>query len=66
MQMWPRWIKFTDREARQTILNPVEQRIYGLIHVFQGITMIIFGKHSPSMILPWIMNKSVEHNRKKS
>lgn len=44
-------------------MSPVEQRVYGLIHVATGLWMIVFGKYTPSWTLSYVMKKAVKNSR---
>lgn len=56
----PKWILFVDKPSKKSILTPLEQRQYGLIHMLEGFCMLIMGRHAPSMTLPWISQKVQE------
>lgn len=61
---FPKWARWPETE--RTILSPREQRIYGLIHIWEGLAMVIMRKKAPSLILPWIINKSQNHHREEN
>lgn len=60
MPLKPKWVHFASDRTKRSILTPLEQRQYGLIHMLEGFCMVVAGKHAPSMILPWIMQKTQE------
>lgn len=49
---------------RRTVFNPLEQRLYGLVHIAQGIVMVMVGKYGPSWTLRYSMWGSRKYHRK--
>lgn len=50
-------------ERPRSILNPVEQRIYGIVHIAQGVTMVVLGDRAPKLVLPYIRGKARARGR---
>lgn len=53
---FPKWARWPEAD-RITILNAREQRVYGLLHIWQGLAIVVMRNKAPSLILPWIMDK---------
>jgi hypothetical protein len=47
--------------SRRSILNPVEQRVYGAVHIAQGLAMVVLGRRAPAWALRYIMRKAREN-----
>jgi hypothetical protein len=43
---------------RRSILNPVEQRVLGLLTIVQGAAMLVVGDRVPGWTLRYLMNKA--------
>lgn len=60
MGLIPEWMTKEFGRDKNTILTPVEQRIFGLVHIVQGLSMLAIGDRTPPMALSWIMQKTKE------
>lgn len=45
---------YIERHQR-TVFNPIEQRVYGLVFIAQGIVTVIAGKYGPSWTLRYAL-----------
>ena len=47
----------------RSILNPVEQRVLGVVRIVEGIAWVAIGDRTPSLSLAYIKKKVKEKNR---
>lgn len=53
------------KQNDQTVFNPIEQRVYALIHIAEGLIMLIAGiKRTPSWSLAYAMRGALRASRR--